>query len=110
MEICAPVKRFDAAAVEDVSMLTIYMPQGASFQLINTLVAQLEGADGPLTGLAIERKATVLLFDETAPKPAVFAKLQPASDAAPPGAALVCNGTVIVAGALTACSVYRSAH
>ncbi len=73
-------------------MLTIYMPQGASFQLINTLVAQLEGADGPLTGLAIERKATVLLFDETAPKPAVFAKLQPASVAAPPGAALVCNG------------------
>ncbi|HEY1709432.1 MAG TPA: hypothetical protein VGG10_14290 [Rhizomicrobium sp.] len=89
-------------------MLTIYMPQGASFQLINTIVAQLEGADGPLTGLAIERRATVLLFDETAPKPTVFAKVQPASDARPPGAERVCSGKIIVACELTDCVAYRS--
>jgi hypothetical protein len=89
-------------------MLTIYMPQGASYRLINTLIAQLEGADGPLTGLAIERRATVLLFDETAPKPTVFAKLQPATDAPPRGATHIWSGRVIVAGAMTDCAAYRA--
>ncbi|MEJ1967895.1 MAG: hypothetical protein WDN03_04535 [Rhizomicrobium sp.] len=89
-------------------MQEVIMPGGMTLKTLNLLVAQLENADGPLTGMRIEGRSTILQFDETAPKPSVFAAIQLESEVAPPSAAGVCAGRIFVEGEETACAAYRA--
>ena len=88
-------------------MLEIIMPGGMTLKAMNLLVAQLEGCDGPLTGMRIAGNSTILLFDETAPKPPVFAAIQRVGEAAPSNAAQVCAGRIFVAGKQIDCVAWR---
>ncbi len=79
-------------------MIRIVFPAGMTLSVMNTLVAQLEGADGPLTSLKTEGRSTIATFDETLPKPAVFAVIQPGKAAALQNSTTVCEGRIIVSG------------
>jgi hypothetical protein len=88
-------------------MVKVLLPGGATLSTLNALVAQLEAADGPLTEMVVEGRTTTMTFEESVPKQAVAAVLQPSDAPAPADATRVCAGEIFVAGKLTDCTAYR---
>ena len=83
----------------DIIVIRIVFPAGMTLSVMNTLVAQLEGADGPLTSLTTEGRSAIATFDETLPKAGpFFAVIQPGKAAALQNSTTVCEGRIIVSG------------
>ncbi|HEY1631568.1 MAG TPA: hypothetical protein VGF56_09640 [Rhizomicrobium sp.] len=86
---------------------TVIFPGGATRSVLNALIAHLEPADGPLTGMRIDGTSTLMDFEETAARPTVYATLQPSSEPAPADAKIVCSARIYMAGEQVDCTAYR---
>jgi hypothetical protein len=89
-------------------MLEVHWPGGQTLSVLNAALGQLEAADGPLIGIRIDGTSNTLIIDDTAPKPTIFVKVQPASEAPPANSTVLFNARVYVAGQQVDCVAYRA--
>ncbi|HEX3673980.1 MAG TPA: hypothetical protein VHU87_06875 [Rhizomicrobium sp.] len=92
-------------------MTTIQFPASCTLSDVNAIVTQYEEEDGPLTAIGNDGTYTLLTFDDAGTCPVKTAVIAPNDGAGapvvPPGAALVCQGTIFIAGAKVACAATR---
>ena len=87
---------------------TVIFPGGTPRGELNALIAHLEAADGPVTGMRIKGTGTTIDFEETAARPTIYATLQPSSEPAPAGTKVVCTARIYMDGEQVDCTVYRA--
>ena len=88
-------------------MIEIIFPAGMLLPELNALVAHLEAADGPLSGMRTQGRSNYLKFDDLVPKRVPFAVIRPDSEGKIDGATLVCSATIFIGGQETKVTAWR---
>ncbi len=89
-------------------MSTIQVLAATDLAGINAIVAQLEEAAGPLTGIDNDGTYTTLTFDDAGTNPTVFAVIAASTATPPAGSTTVCSGTIFIAGTKTPATATRA--
>jgi hypothetical protein len=90
--------------------VTVGCDKNATLAVINQIVSQREAVLGPLIGIGNNGAATTLAFDTDTASPAKNAVIAPntaGGPVIPAGSTQVCQGTIFVAGTLTASTASR---
>lgn len=88
-------------------MIEITFPAGMQLPELNALVAHLEAADGPLSGLRLQGRTNYIKFNDLVPKRVPFVVIRPDSEGKLDGAELVCSGTIFIGGQETKVTAWR---